>query len=152
MITYQVERFENVIDEVKPLLEAHYKEIALHQDKMQLNPDYKQYQGLQDLDILHIVTVRDEGILIGYFVSIIVPHLHYKDHVCANNDILFVAKEYRGSMIGIKMFKYAEKELKKLGVSVISLHTKVHADFGTILERIGYEHVEQTYSKYVGDY
>lgn len=152
MATYQVERFEDVIEEMIPLLELHWEEIAHHKDKIKLNPDYALYQAMQDAGILHMVTARDDKRkLIGYFVSIVSPNLHYMDHIFATNDILYIDKEYRGKMVGIKLFKFAEEELKKLGVDVIVLHSKVHADFKVLVERIGYTHVENQYSKYIGD-
>ena len=151
MITYQVERFENVIEEMMPILELHWEEIAHHKDRIKLNPDYALYQSMQDAGILHIVTARDNNRLIGYFISVVSPNLHYSDHLYATNDILYIDKEHRGKMVGIKLFKFAEKELYNLGVDVIVLHSKVQADFKSLVERIGYTHVENQYSKYIGD-
>lgn len=148
---YQVERFEDVIEEILPLLEAHWREVELYQDKINFNPDFNQYRLMQDMGLLHIVTVRDKGLLVGYFVSVMAPNIHHKDHTFATNDILYVDKDYRGRMLGARMFAFAEKELKKLGVDVIVIHTKTHMDFKPLLERLGYSHIEQCYGKYIGE-
>lgn len=151
MITYQEEKLKDCLWEMVPLFEKHYEEIALHKDKIDLNPDYESYLKAEELGTMHTVTARDDGELIGYFVSIVSPSMHYRDHLFAVNDVLFIDEKYRGRMAGVKLFKKAEGFLKELGVSVIYIHMKVYADFGVMLERLGYSHVENQYSKYIGE-
>ena len=151
MITYEVEEVANVLDEVKPLLEKHWNEIALHKDNIALKPDYDKYLLLDKMNMLQLVTARDDGKLIGYFVSFIQPHMHYKDNLFAMNDILYIDPEYRKGSVGYKLFKHAEKFLKEVGVDVIMIHSKVKNDFKPLMDRLGFERVEYTYSKYIGD-
>ena len=151
MSTYQVEKMEDVIEEIKPLLELHYKEIALNKDVIALNPDYDKYLMLEELGMLHIVTVRDEGVLIAYYVSFVHHNIHYKDHIFAVNDIMYVANAYRGSTVAYRMLSYAEKELKKLGVSVMSVHMKADFPFERLCEKRGMKKAEYLYTKFIGD-
>ena len=76
--------------------------------------------------------------------------MHYQDTLMAMNDIIYIAKEKRGSMTGIKLLEYSEKELKQFGVQTIGLHIKKVFDWGRVAERIGYECVESTYQKWIG--
>lgn len=148
---YQVECFDDVIGEIKPLLEKHWQEIAMYKDRINLNPDYGKYKSMEDIGALHIVTVReDSNKLIGYFISMVIPNIHYKDNLFAVNDILYIDPSYRGKSVGIKMFKFAEQELRNLGVDVITLHSKTYMDLGKLVGRLGYEHVENNYAKYIG--
>ncbi len=152
MIQYSVEVCtESLIGELKPLLEDHWKEIAMFKDKISFSPDYEKYLILQDMGALHVVVVRDEGKIVGYFVSFIQPHIHYKDNIFAINDILYVDPSYRGGTVAYRMFKYAKKELKKIGVSVLMVHMKTKYPFEKLCESLGMDKEEFVYSVYLGD-
>ena len=152
MITYGVESLKDCLDEMKPLLEKHWEEIAHHKDKIKLNPNYEQYLSMEEMGLVHTCTVRDEGKLIGYFVSFIVPNLHYQDHLWAMNDILFLEPAYRGDgRTAFQLLSFAEEMLIELGVSVIQLHMKIDFPFEPLAEACGYKKVEYNYSKYVGE-
>jgi len=150
-VEYNVEKLVDCLEEIKPLLESHYKEIAMYQDKIELNPDYDKYLTLCDSGVLHIVTARYEGVLVGYFVSLVLPHLHYQDHMYAANDILFIAPEYRNAKVGLSLFKYAEEALKELGVSVLTVHMKTLLPFDSLCEGLGYDYAERSYTKFIGE-
>lgn len=149
MITYQEEKLKDVLEEMKPLFENHYKEIALYQDKIKLNPDYDKYLVMQDS--LVVVTAKDEEVIIGYAIYFISHHLHYKDHMYACNDILFLDEKYRGGIVALDLTNKAEDVLCDKGVSVITMHMKSYAPFETLMEVQGFEKVEYLYSKYIGE-
>ena len=146
---YSVETLSECLEEMKPLLVKHWEEIALHRDKIELSPNYERYYEAEALGLIHIVTARNEGRLVGYFISFIAPHMHYQEHSFAVNDILFIAPEYRGSGVGADMFSYAEAELKALGVSVVMIAMKTHSPFDELCKGLGYSNVERVYSKYI---
>jgi GNAT superfamily N-acetyltransferase len=150
-ITYQEELYDAVVDEIQPLIHAHWEEIASAKDKIKLNPDYSMYKSLNDARVLRIFTVRNEGKLIGYFIVICNPHMHYSDHVYAMNDIIYIDPEYRGSTIAFKLLRSVEKRLKQDGVSVLMINMKVHAPFDRLLEKLEFKNTERVYTKYIGD-
>lgn len=150
-VVYQEEKLGQCLKEMKPLLEKHWEEIAVNKERIKLNPDYEKYFQLEELGILHIVTARMEGVLIGYFISMITPHIHYKDHAFAMNDILFISPEHRRGRVGIRLFQKAEGFLRGLGVSVIMIGTKTHMPFDPLCKMLGYSNTERTYTKYIGD-
>lgn len=151
MITYQTESLSECIEEIKPLIEGHWEEVAVSKDKILLNPDYARYKEMDSLGLIHTVTVRDGEELIGYYVSFLYPNLHYKDHLYAVNDILYLHPSYRKNGVALNMLFFAEEELKKLGVSVITLHMKVDYPFHELCEAMGMKKIEYIYSKYIGD-
>jgi len=136
---------------MKPILRKHYEEVAMYQDKVPLSPDYERYYKLEELGIFHIVTVRDGGKLVGYFLSMITPNLHYSDTLYAVNDILYLDCEYRDAGVGYRMFKFAEDRLKELGVSVIAIHMKTALPFDSLCESLNYDYAERNYTKYIGE-
>lgn len=151
MIEYSEETVDECLMEIIPLLREHWEEIAWYKDKIKLNPDYGVYYQMEANGILHIVTARDDGKLIGYYISLVTPNPHYKDHFFAVNDILFVLPEYRGGTTAYRMFKYAFDKLTERGASVITIHMKTDAMFDGLCEKLGMERQEYLYTKYVGD-
>lgn len=143
------ESYANVKHEIKPLIQEHWKEIALNKETIKLNPDWKGYARLADSGGLRVYTARSDGELIGYFVVIVSKSLHYSDHLFANNDILFLKKGHRKGTAGIKLIKFAVDSLTDEGVTLININTKLHQSFAPILERMEFTHIENIYSKKV---
>ncbi len=152
MIKYAVERMtERLVEEIKYLLDLHWEEIALYKDKIEFLPDYEAYYALDEAGALQIVTVRKDGAIIGYYISFVYTHPHYKENKFAQNDILFIHPEYRKGTIAYRMFKFAENELKKIGCSVLLVHMKDKFSFEPLCKKLGMDKQEIVYSKYIGD-
>ena len=146
---YQQEFLDQVKDDALYLLDLHYNEIALNQDKIKLNPDWDVYKELEQQGKLKIFTARDNDTLVGYFVVVVGVNMHYKDHTFACNDIIYLHKDYRKGFAGIKLIKFAKKCLTEDGVSVLAINTKVHQPFDRVLERLGFNLIERVYSSYL---
>jgi N-acetylglutamate synthase-like GNAT family acetyltransferase len=150
-ITYQTESWSQCVEEMSGLWELHWQEIALDRQKVKLEPDFKTIEILEESGQLSIVTVRDDGKLVGYHASLIRPHLHYKSSLTAYVDMYFLHPDYRSGMAGYKMFKFVEGVLKSQGVERIYSGTKLHKDMGKLFERLGYNETERLFVKWIGD-
>jgi GNAT superfamily N-acetyltransferase len=143
--TFQRETVAKVIDEIKPLLEKHWEEIAHFKD-IALDPEYETYHKAEAADRIRVFTVRaTEGDLIGYGVFFL-GSLHYRATKTASQDILFVLPEHRG-ITGYRFLEYCDNQLKAEGVKIVYHHVKVAHDFGRLLRRIGYEAVDTIYAR-----
>ena len=152
-MNYQQEFLDQVENDILVLIDLHYKEIALNQSKVKLNPDWDVYRALENEGKLKIFTARDNDTLVGYFVVVVGVNMHYKDHTFACNDIIYLHKDYRKGFAGIKLIKFAKKCLTEDGVSVLTINTKVHQPFDRVLERLGFNLIERVYSSYLqGDF
>jgi GNAT superfamily N-acetyltransferase len=151
MIRYAVERYKDCIEELKPLLDMHYEEIAMYREHIEFDPDYDLYEKIDENGGLHMVVVRDEGRIIGYYVSFIHPNPHYKNDLFSVNDILFIHPDYRGRTVAFRMLKFTEEKLKEMGVSVMTLHMKVDFPFEELCIAFGMDKAEYLYTKYLGD-
>ena len=147
MITYQAESIEKILDELKPLLEKHWEEVAWYKEDIKLNPDYDRYLQLDLMGLIHAVTVRDDGKLVGYNINFINNHPHYKDHTYAVNDIIFLSPEYRKPGLASTLILITEKLLKEIGVSVVTIHMKTDHTFEGLMDHTGFERQEYIYSK-----
>jgi GNAT superfamily N-acetyltransferase len=151
MITAQLESFTEQLDELKPIFPIHYKELALNQDEVPLDPQYDIYIAREEIGELIFVTLRKKGELIGYFIGFIAPGLHYKTCLTCTMDIFYVHPEHRGNGGGFTLFEFVEKELKRRGVDRWMVGSKLHKDASFLFERLGFERVEIYYSKMLGD-
>jgi GNAT superfamily N-acetyltransferase len=149
MIKYQQEFLSQVQSDIEPLINLHWKEIALNQDNIKLNPDWEAYANLEAEGKLQIFTAREGDLLVGYFVVTLGYNIHYKDHLCASNDVIYMHKDYRKGFAGIRLIKFAEKVLREDGVSTLTINTKVHQPFDKVLERLKFKPIERVYSKYL---
>ena len=143
---FALEALAQVKREIDPSLKQHWEEIALNKDKISLNPDWEGYARLDAVNALRIYTVRKDSELMGYFVVIVSKSLHYRDHLFANNDVIFLAKGARRGLTGVKLIKYAIDSLSAEGITKLHINTKAHQPFDAILERLGFEEIERVYS------
>lgn len=147
-LSFQVERFADVLPEVKPLLPRHWEELALDKESVPLDPNWQRYAELDGAGAISLVTARENGRLVGYCYMILSPGLHYRTCFEARMDIFWLSPEVRGhAMPGVRLFRAVEKELKRRGVQRVYFGSKLHKDVGRLFERLGYRPVETWYSK-----
>jgi len=151
MITFAVESFMECLPELKTIFPLHYKELALNQEHVPLSPQYEIYEARENAGELIFITGREKGELIGYFVGFIAPGFHYSTCLTCTMDIFYIHPDNRGSGSGFKLFEFVEKELVRRGVDRWFVGSKVHQDASWLFEKLGFDRVEVTYSKYMGD-
>ena len=150
MITYQAEKYSEMLPEMKPLLPEHYEELGSPvATQYALEPDWDQYIKLEQAGAVKVVTCRSDGELVGYMIFMVSPGLHVKSCLTAYEDIYFLRKQYRKGRTGIKLFQFAEQYLKSLNVNKIMCTTKVHLDNSRLFEYLGYKFIEKIYSKFI---
>lgn len=130
-------------DELQPLLQKHYHEIA-HYSDIPLEPDRESYARLVGLGMFRVYTARVGGALVGYLAVIVSRSMHYKSALYANQDVLYVDPRYRGSRVGVRLIQYAHRALAADGVTVFFQHVKHREDLniGPLLKRLGYEPID----------
>lgn len=151
MISFQVENWSTIKDEASTLWADHWEEVGQNKIKMQLNPDLNKLDNLNSSGMLHIVTVRFEGKLIGYHASFIDTLVHYKHILAGTSDLYWIHKDYRKGSTGIKLFQEVERTLKARGVQILYDCTKLYLDHGKLFQHLGYKAIERKYSKWIGD-
>lgn len=150
MLSYSNEAWSDCLrDEIEPLLREHWLEQALDQDKIELAPDWDRYALIAKAGLLHIVTARSsEGFVVGFYVAVLSPHLHYRNDVMAVTDNFFLQKEYRRGFEGLRFFRNVVSSLDGQA-SEIFVNTKLHVNpgAGLSLERVGFKPVGTVYAK-----
>ena len=138
MIKFGVETLADVYDELQPILLENYEELTFDKDLVKLDPDWDSYRQLDADGKLVIFTARDDAALIGYAFFFVSRHIHYKSLVVASNDVLFIKKEHRLGMVGVKFLKFCDSNLSM--ADKIVWHVKPTPDFSPILHRLGYKY------------
>lgn len=151
MITAQVESFTERLEELKPLFPLHWEELALNRDRVPLDPQYDIYIAREQRGELLLVTLREAGAIVGYFIGFIAPGLHYRTCLTCTMDIFYVHPKHRGRMGGARLFRAVKQELKRRGVQRWFVGSKCHADASRLFEALGFEKVEVYYSMMLED-
>lgn len=118
---FAVERFYDVVADIKPLLKRHWEELGRDRDAVPLDFWWEHAAALDTSGILRIMTARLDGELVGYFFTMVSPHLHYKTTLHAVVDMYWLAPEHRCGWTGIKMIRAWEGEMRKLGVKRVMI-------------------------------
>jgi GNAT superfamily N-acetyltransferase len=145
-IAFAVEEFAPFLTEAQALFQAHFREIAPYQDLLTINPDVAAYLAMEKAGRLVVVTARDDGVLVGYFVMFVHKHLHYSDTIIANEDGKFIHAAHRGGT-GMKLIKYAEQIARSRGAKLMVQRSKAKSEHGALYERMGYSLLDEVYIK-----
>ncbi|MDE1871746.1 MAG: GNAT family N-acetyltransferase [Candidatus Micrarchaeota archaeon] len=148
MLTFQTEKWSEIVSEMQTMFEAHYKELALDQDRIALAPNTEMYEEADRRGLMHLATVREDGKLVGYFVSAVLPHLHYKNAgPMSQTDAYFVLPEYRKGGCGAKFLMFVEESLRNRGVTKMYVSTKLHSDHSVLFEKLGFRATDTVFTK-----
>ncbi|MGD0511266.1 MAG: GNAT family N-acetyltransferase [Candidatus Micrarchaeaceae archaeon] len=147
-LTFKVEKWSDVVAEMRALWPLHWEELALDKDIIKHDMDEERYRHMESVDMLHIVTARADGILVGYIICFIVTHFHYKSSgFMALADMYYVLPAYRIGGCGAKLFIFMESSLRERGVVRAHMSCKVHQDHQALFEHLGWEFTDKTFSK-----
>ncbi len=152
MMTAQIERLAGGgLDEIKPLLPAHWEELGLFKSKMPLDPQYQAYLTRALNGELVYATLRLDGKLIGYWITLVLPGFHYQSTLTALPDLLWIVREHRGMDAGRLLHNAMEGELRRRGVKLWWAGSKSHAPIQGWLESLGFKAEETYLCKWIGD-
>lgn len=151
MITAQVESLTGCLEEIKPLLPIHWEKLALNKDVVPLDPRYDIYLDRDSRGEALLITLRDAGKVVGYWVGFIAPNLHYNTCLTHTLDIWNLLPGYEDGRAALILMRAVEKEIKRRGVNRSFVGEKLHKPTGRLFTAFGYEPVETYYSKWIGN-
>ncbi len=145
MLDYAIESFEACIPEFNNIAKIHYEEIAAHQDAFPLDLDYDRYISLEHAGILLFITVRIDGTLVGYYMAMVMPHLHCRSSLTAFTDYFYLLPTYRHGNAGIGLLRFTIHTVRDMGVQQLFAACKLTHDLDPLMTRLGFTEIERVY-------
>jgi hypothetical protein len=156
-LNFKWERFSEIGQEFLPVWKQHWQEVGVFKEENPFDPNWDLYFGADIAGNLHVLTVRDGSLLVGYVFNFIFPHPHFMSTPWATVDGIWLHPAYRAGWTGVKMLIENERGLRLLGVKMLSIAEKVtfknHQDrrLQIVLKRLGYKPMDLLHAKYIGD-
>ena len=147
-LTFQVEPFSRIADELPPLFARHWEELG--EAEIPLDPDWQRMLVSEAQGQLKVVTARCGGVLVGYIFNIIGRHPHSRSTAYSNIDNFWLDPTYRGNFSVMRWLKLNDAMLDELGVKkrYIGVPNNFMAGrVGSLFRRLGYKPVETTWSR-----
>ncbi len=148
-----IEKFDDVIKELEPLLKEQYEENepGYVDQSIELDPDYDIYRLLENQGNLFIAVLRDNTQILGYFILINQPHLHHKQKVLCSVDILYVDPAHRGGEAIFTLMDFMIGLCRLLKTKWLRIGMKVDQKFESLLKKNGFKLDEVVYSLDMGE-
>jgi hypothetical protein len=146
-LTYQLEAWPDIVEELKPLFVRHWHEIGVDRDVIPMDMDYEMYDKYDSIGYLKITTARVAGKLVGYCMALVCTHLHYKSTLFGLGDLYYLEPEHRKGAAGMRMFMAMEANMRALGVKKITSISKLHHDVSPMFLALGWKAQETTFTK-----
>jgi GNAT superfamily N-acetyltransferase len=148
---FQQESWDSFYPEAAYLFPMNYAELSTDKATIPLDVRVDEFAELDKKGILHIVSARCESKIVGYHISGLLPHMHYKSSgLMAYTDVYFLHPDHRFGGNGAKMLMEVERTLAERGIRKFYISTKVHSDNSALLEKMGYRWTDKIYTKLLG--
>ena len=142
------ERFAAIAHELPPLFTQHWRESSL--DHRALNPDWDLYYSWDISGALRVLTVRAEGVLVGYLFMLVSGHVDHKHLLFAQAEKFWLDPVFRQGWTGVKLFKEAVRAATEWGAVELAVPVELHVMDGRLaamLQRLGFRPVETIHSR-----
>jgi GNAT superfamily N-acetyltransferase len=149
-LRFQVEHLSGIYLEMQPFFKAHYDELAIFKDKIaEVEPDWDLYASLEEGKHLHVVTARESGKLVGYFIGCVMPHPHYKSISMCSADLYYLDPDCRKAQNGIRFLQFIEYSVRERGIQLLTMGTKMHKDLGALYEALHFTETDRVFRKWL---
>ena len=145
-LTYQKERFENIMGELPELFYVHWVELESDKEDVPLEVDWVRYLKAEALGKLHILTARADKKLVGYFFVYVDTTSQNKSTLKAASDVMYLDPAYRKGTEGWKFIDAIKQFTRDLGAKKLYIVQKAKGNIAPLLVRKGLSLEEETYS------
>lgn len=112
-----------------------------------LAPDWEKYYALERAGGLFLMSLREKGRLVGYWISFCGQGLHYAKNILADMDIWFLDESHRGGVASLVLGRAVQRELRRRGACLWLVGEKLHRPAGRLYESLGFQPVERYWGK-----
>lgn len=141
-LEFRWEPFSAIARDLPPLFKQHWRELAVDQQLVSLDPDWAAYYDLELRGVLHVLVARDGVLnLVGYVFNLIGGHLHYVGTRFAHTEMFWLHPDYRRGWEPVRMLKENIAGLREREAVISTINFKLgfkDARVGKLLARLGY--------------
>jgi len=130
------------LEKAAPLMELHWEEVAKDTGVPRPNMDKGYLELAEEAGRMFTLGMFNDEELIGYSMNDIGATLNFDNLVIADNQGIFIKKEYRARLLGVRLIHETEKLAKKRGATRFKMHTYMDSRADKLLRRL------QGYSAY----
>ena len=149
MIVVQSETLDQAWTDLVPLIFAYWKEAETHRHYQGIELRRDRYDEYERAGMLHCVTIRDDGRLVGYALGYVSVSMRSQVKTWGD-DMFYLLPSYRGRTAGPRMLRLIEEYCRDHQVAEIVLNARADGDLPDILGRLDYTPVSVQYSKRLG--
>jgi len=143
-VVFRAEKLVDVLEELKPLHVAHFRETEGHHHHLKLEPDYEDMLMRERAGRLVQFTARREGELVGHIRMNVVPSIHF-DCTTATEEVLYLSPEVRKGFTAVRFIQFVEESMRAIGVEEIRTDSK--GGSARLMEYLGYTPISTKYFK-----
>ena len=147
MIVVQSETLEQAWTDLVPLIFAYWKEAETHRHYQGIELRRDRYDEYERAGMLHCVTVRDDGRLVGYALGYVSVSMRSQVKIWGD-DMFYIQPAYRSRALAL--IQFIEEYCRCHGIAEIILNGLTSGTTPQVLEYIDYTPVSVQYSKRLG--
>lgn len=149
---FQWELLRDIAKELLPVFRRHHAEVEDFKELAPCEPDWDRLFAAELAGALHVLTVRSDGVLVGYAFLFVLPHLHSVSVLTAQIERFYIEPDFRAGWLGVRLLKEPEAKARELGARFLTVSPRVNfakerGTIGRIVERLGYAPIETVYAK-----
>lgn len=145
MIEISKERLLPNKEQILPLAMLEWEESG-HQD-LPLDIDWDSYGALEVSGKCAFFTARDDDVLVGYIVVLVIASFTSRNENIAYVDSIYISENYRGKGLALDLFATAEAYASRAGITRIAASSSAKNPIGSLLEKLGFCEIETRYDK-----
>lgn len=148
------EKWETFGHDALAIAKDHFSEVEGElAQRRPYNPNSAGMLALSQAGILHCLSARVAGKLVGYFTWNVIPDLESQSLLIGMQGAWYIDPAYRHGSLGVRMFDESIAHLRRLGVCNAFLHHRTCGagrGIGRFFRRRGGQLCQMTYSLWIG--
>lgn len=146
-VTYQKERFKDVMAELPELFVESYEEYEIDKDIIPFEVDLVRLLETEANGVLHLLTARDDEKLIGYVLIYITTTTHHRNTKMAATDSIHISNAVvnRGIILR-RLIEESKKLARDFGAKKLYFRVKAGSSASKLLSAMRLMLDEETYS------
>jgi len=145
MIKFEVVRAHEMFSTFLDTIEAHHDEV---EDKhFKFSPNIPWYYKMEDEGSLIITAVKDDDVVVGYSLDLLMDHPHYSGKLFAVNDGIYLKEEYRHLGLMTQLLDHVTQTLLSFDVAHHTVALKSSNPCSHLMTELGYQTPEVSWMK-----